>query len=749
MKYRRTVGGIAALATVASASALVAFSSPSYAGSTTDLSFLDQTVRGLEKTTDNTVEKLLGSNGDVSVIKAKGAPIALPKGAPASPTAEQAAKIQLDAHGKPFGVSTKDVKIISTAKVGDGDVVKFQQYKNDLPVFAGEVVASMDKKGGLEALLGGTVKGAVDSVQNVVPNLQSARTAKEYVAKRADVSKALLLTESKGKWIYNPSTLGAPGPSVNRVVNRYDVKSVDGLVDWTVLVDRGFGIVALGYSNHHYAVNRKVCNNANKANADLEQNVCDGKTLKYVRSEGQAAVGDEEVDDIYDQLGNTAKWYAQYGGTDLTALVGTGTDGKALRATARICATNQQPECPMQNAFWGSGQMYFGEGFDLLDITGHEVTHGVTEKTSALRYAYQAGAINESMSDVFGEYIDLATNPSKVGTDRAWILGDDDANLGFFRDMEDPTKSSDPQPDKMTSNQWFNDAEFRDFGGVHANSGVGNKAGFLLGSEGTTKFNGYDVRGLGLKKAWKVYWATQNVLTSGSDYKDLFYTLPVACRKLVGKSGTQVTADDCRQVDNAVRATEMYKNAASAAPVATPYCGNKAKVAASTSQGFDGPKKPSDWNFEKAALLSNAEAEVDYANRGADSALLFTQVAGGGAPEVTSATLSSDPKGVPSKSLLRFDYVAYFGWAAIDNVTSARLEYRVGGGAWKAASGLAGAVNPGPWKGHSFGWSSAKYPLDSLAGKQVAWRFVMTKAPSDAAQIATLNVDNFKIYTCK
>ncbi len=745
MKYRRTVGGIAALATVASACALVAFSSPSYAGSTTDLTFLKDTVRGLEKTTDTTVEKLLGSNGEVSVVKPKGGPLALPKGAPASPSAEEAAKIQLDAHGKSFGISTKDAKVINTAKVGEGDVVKFQQYKNGLPVFGGEVVASLDKKGGLEALLGSTVKGTVESVTSAVTDLQGARTAKQYVADKAKVSKAVLLVDSKGEWIYNPSSIGAPGPNVNRVVNRYEVTSLDDMTNYTVLVDRAFGGVALGYSNIHHAVNRKVCNNANKANAELEQNVCDGKTQKYVRSEGQAAVGDEEVDDIFDQLGNVAKWYANYSGTDVTSLIGSGSDGKALRATARICATSMQPECPMQNAFWSNGQMYFGEGFDLMDITGHELTHGVTEHTSALLYAYQPGAINESMSDVFGEYIDLTVNPSKVGTDRAWIIGDD-ADLGFFRDMEDPTKSSRPQPDKMTSKNWFNDVNFDDNGGVHDNSGVGNKAGFLLGAATTTKYNGYDIRGLGIKKAWKVYWAAQNLLTSGSDYKDLFYTLPLACKKLVGKVG-QITADDCRQVDNTVRATEMYKDASSAAPVATPYCAANQTVKASTSQGFDGPKHPAGWTFSSAAGLTNADFGLDYVNRGADAALLFTQVAGQ-EPAVTSASLTSTAKVVPAGSLLRLDYVSYFAWGAIDNTTEARLEYRVAGGAWKPASGLAGAVNGGPWKKHSFGWSSAKFPLSSLAGKSVAWRILLNKPPT-AAALSTLSVDNFKIYTCK
>ncbi len=52
------------------------------------------------------------------------------------------------------------------------------------------------------------------------------------------------------------------------------------------------------------------------------------------------------------------------------------------------------------NAFYDDGEVTFGSGFVVADIVAHEWTHGYTEHTSDLVYAYQSGAINEAVSDM-------------------------------------------------------------------------------------------------------------------------------------------------------------------------------------------------------------------------------------------------------------------------------------------------------------------------------------------------------------
>src|SRR5439155_997781 len=65
------------------------------------------------------------------------------------------------------------------------------------------------------------------------------------------------------------------------------------------------------------------------------------------------------------------------------------------------------------NAFWDGRQMVFGDGDGIifnsftssLDVIGHELTHGVTGSEANLTYQGQSGALNESISDVFGSLV--------------------------------------------------------------------------------------------------------------------------------------------------------------------------------------------------------------------------------------------------------------------------------------------------------------------------------------------------------
>ncbi|WP_245941052.1 M4 family metallopeptidase [Thermasporomyces composti] len=738
VKYRRTVGGLAALATVVSGSALVALATPSYAGSTTGPSFVSDAGGATAGRGPGLVSVLKRDDGSILGIQAKDNPIEAPRGTSSSP--KEAAKAHLERFAPRLGVSASDFKPVTTAKVPGGSTVRMQQHIDGLPVVAGEVVVSLDREGRLEALLGETTKGTVEKAKSPLSQAKAATIARRYVAKKAGVSADSLRVRSEGRWIYNPALLGAPGAPVNRETFKFRVSSRNAMVDYTVFVDLGFKSVALAYSNNHAGLNRQVCDLNNTDVGTLDGAACDGTTVPYARQEGDAPTGVDEVDNVYDRLGEVAKWYASYVNLDVSAFIGG--QEKSLKATARACVSQSHNGCPMANAFWsdGIGGVVFGDGVSALDVVGHEVTHGVTSHTSSLYYVYQSGALNESISDTMGELIDLAAHPEKRGTDQAWLIGEENTQPGIdkpWRSMKDPTAYD--QPDTMTSPLWNDDPELWDNGGVHTNSGVGNKAAYLI-AEGDS-FNGYDVRGLGLAKTFKIYWTASNLLTSGSDYKDLFHVLPLACRKNIGRPGTHITEDDCAQVDKAVRATEMYKDASKGAPVATPYCEEGETVRASYSQGFD--EAPSDWTLAGGAGMVMSDWGVDYVNRGEDALGLFTETG-----RVDSSTATSEALSIPANSKLRIDYASLMAWSRPQPGASAKLEYNDGSG-WKDASALPGSVNGGPWSLHSNGWSSAKYDLSSLAGKQVQFRFTVSGVSGDAQDpVSLLFLDNFKIYTC-
>src|SRR6476661_1930246 len=165
------------------------------------------------------------------------------------------------------------------------------------------------------------------------------------------------------------------------------------------------------------------------------------------------------------------------------------------------------------NAFWNGQQMVFGDGdrklfnrFTIaLDVIGHELTHGVTQDEAQLQYMFQAGALNESMSDVFGSMIKQKKNRN---TARAadWLIGEGlftpAVNGQALRSMKapgtaysDPVLGDDPQPDHMS--KYVN--TYDDSGGVHLNSGIPNRAFYLA----AYAFDGY-----AWEKAGRIWYET-------------------------------------------------------------------------------------------------------------------------------------------------------------------------------------------------------------------------------------------------
>ncbi len=119
-----------------------------------------------------------------------------------------------------------------------------------------------------------------------------------------------------------------------------------------------------------------------------------------------------------------------------------------------------------------------------LEVVGHEFTHGVTNKTAELIYNNEPGALNESFSDIFGHFI---------GGENDWLIGNG---------LPDPRSMSNPGIDHYSK---YSDKGLIDHGGVHTNSGIHNKAAYLITAGDT--FMGYDTRpGIGWPKAQTLFY---------------------------------------------------------------------------------------------------------------------------------------------------------------------------------------------------------------------------------------------------
>lgn len=203
-----------------------------------------------------------------------------------------------------------------------------------------------------------------------------------------------------------------------------------------------------------------------------------------VRFEGQPATDDIAATEAYDGLGATYDFFWEVFGRN--SIDG---DGMPLMAFVHYGKG-------YDNAFWDGKRMVFGDGDDdlfnrftiCMDVIGHELSHGVTEDEGPLWYFRQAGALNESLSDVFGSLVRqkvLGQTADKAD----WLIG-----KGLFtgnvegealRSMKSPGTAfdddvlgKDPQPGHMRDyvRTW------EDNGGVHINSGIPNRAFYLVAS---------------------------------------------------------------------------------------------------------------------------------------------------------------------------------------------------------------------------------------------------------------------------
>ncbi|RLM26369.1 peptidase M4 [Brenneria alni] len=202
---------------------------------------------------------------------------------------------------------------------------------------------------------------------------------------------------------------------------------------------------------------------------------------KRVRAEEQGSNGDIAADEAYDYLGVTYDFFWQ-------AFQRNSLDNQGLTLAGTVHYGQDY-----QNAFWNGQQIVFGDGdgkifnrFTIaIDIVAHELAHGVIENEAGLIYFRQSGALNESLSDVFGSLV-KQFHRGQTAEQADWTVGEELLAEGIhgtgLRSMSDPGTAyddlllgRDPQPSHM--DRYINTRE--DNGGVHLNSGIPNRAFYL------------------------------------------------------------------------------------------------------------------------------------------------------------------------------------------------------------------------------------------------------------------------------
>jgi len=210
------------------------------------------------------------------------------------------------------------------------------------------------------------------------------------------------------------------------------------------------------------------------------------------------------------------------------------------------------------NAFWNGEQMVYGDGdqtifadFTLdIDVSAHEMTHGVTEHTLGLVYENQSGALNEHISDSFGSMVEqYSQNQSSKEAD--WLIGERVLiGPGALRSMmapgtayNTPQLGKDPQPSRMADYAKMPNDDENDYGGVHINSGIPNHAFYLACME---------LGGNSWDKVGKIWYKTlsDKKLTPNATFVD-FANSTIRSAKKLSKGNKEWTGKEAEVIKKA------------------------------------------------------------------------------------------------------------------------------------------------------------------------------------------------------
>jgi Zn-dependent metalloprotease len=346
-----------------------------------------------------------------------------------SATAGTVARAAVDRYASLLGLGNASSQLryagVSTDSLGQRHVL-FDQVVGNVPVYDGQVTAHLAKSDALTGFSAAVSRATSGAATQASIGADQARDVAISQVPNAKLLHAPALV------VYTGVPFGSHAATLAWAV---DVTSTTQADRKLVFVDAASGRVTDALDRTEFAKNRTVYN----ANGSTT-------TGTFARGEGDPATGNTDVDNAYDNTGATYDYYAANFGRDSY-------DGGGAELVSFV-----HYGVNYENAFWDGAEMVYGDGFAVNDVTAHELTHAVTERTAGLEYQDQPGALNESISDQAGWDVDPGDT----------TMGED-LPIGAIRDMENPGAYGQP----ATASQYV--CTSSDNGGVHTNSGIPNK----------------------------------------------------------------------------------------------------------------------------------------------------------------------------------------------------------------------------------------------------------------------------------
>lgn len=438
-------------------------------------------------------------------------------------------------HKKLFGISDESKELRLKSEKTDknrNSHIKFQQVYDGIIVDGFEVILHINEDGYVEFVNGKIIPNlsintapAIDREQSII--LANKSLKKEIYLDNFPKSIELENEKNNDTFITLSSELrifdaglASNGPVDVHLAWKIVLSQENPPGEWIYFVNAHSGEILLHYNNIKNSLDRKTYTANNLLTLPGE----------LVINEGEWS-SDPVVQKAHDNFGLTYDYFSNVFNRDSFD-----NSGSTIVNTVHL---GKQ----YNNAFWNGNQFAFGDGDgvlfgpfgDALDIVAHEFSHAVTQYEANLDYVTESGALNESFSDIFGELTELYHGE---GTTGEWLLGEDAKTPAIqgdaLRSMIDPPMHG--QPDHYFD--IIRSPTSIDAGGVHFNSGIMNKAAYLIADGGT--FNSYAINGIGSENTANLFYSVlSNYLISSSNYADLAESLQQASESMFGAGSTE------------------------------------------------------------------------------------------------------------------------------------------------------------------------------------------------------------------
>ncbi len=426
-----------------------------------------------------------------------------------------------------LGLAVRDMR---ADEEGSSEHVAFYQTYRGYPVHAGEIVVSLDGDR-VYATVGGLLSNVVLNAFPGISPREAEEIARDDVALPADTP----IFGDTSLLVFDRSLFDDVEPDAHLA---WDITL--GVRDpWRAFVDAHTGEVLFKFSlvesHKDYDLDLEDANGNSAGNSGCYWNTTDDDHIGSEDGMISDYLGDQEAVnawwwyfDVYNFYHDTFGRHSYDGG-----------DGQLeIYVHAGVA-----------NATWVGGSIDcdlidFSNGWVAYDILVHEFNHGVMDfrPISPLTYAFQSGAVEESLADTFAY---LADPDCPIGEGAAG---------GAIRNFCSPNVAPFGDPDRMSEYL----VTTSDSGGVHTNSSILNKAAFLIAEGGTHPDTGFvGVPGIGRTKMGKLYYSVEDLLTSGTTLMQL-RNLVVAKAVQWGGNGTYgFTPADACHVRHAFFAVEL------------------------------------------------------------------------------------------------------------------------------------------------------------------------------------------------